>query len=109
MRAEREAVAREHRSEGREQAEVLRAEIDAKVTIMLADAERNLRTTKGQGDAQAAQIYAETYSKSADFYAFLRSMDAYKASFDSKRDVLIVEPNSDFFKYMKDSTGATKN
>ncbi|MDC0602144.1 protease modulator HflC, partial [Aliiglaciecola sp.] len=106
MRAEREAVAREHRSEGREQAEVLRAEIDAKVTIMLADAERNLRTTKGQGDAQAAQIYAETYSKSADFYAFLRSMDAYKASFDSKRDVLIVEPNSDFFKYMKDSTGA---
>lgn len=109
MRAEREAVAREHRSEGREQAEVLRAEIDAKVTIMLADAERNLRTTKGQGDAQAAQIYAETYSKSADFYAFLRSMDAYKASFNSKRDVLIVEPNSDFFKYMKDSTGGTKN
>lgn len=109
MRAEREAVAREHRSEGREQAEVIRAEIDAKVTIMLADAERNLRTTKGQGDAQAAQIYAETYSKSADFYAFLRSMDAYKASFDSKRDVLIVEPNSDFFKYMKDSAGATNN
>lgn len=109
MRAEREAVAREHRSEGREQAEVIRAEIDAKVTIMLADAERNLRTTKGQGDAQAAQIYAETYSKSPDFYTFLRSMDAYKASFDNKRDVLIVEPNSDFFKYMKDSTGATRN
>ncbi|WJG09793.1 protease modulator HflC [Aliiglaciecola sp. LCG003] len=108
MRAEREAVAREHRSEGREQAEVIKAEIDAKVTVMLADAERNLRKLKGEGDAQAAQIYAETYSKSPEFYSFLRSMDAYKAAFDSKQDVLIVEPDSDFFKYMKDSDGKRK-
>jgi membrane protease subunit HflC len=108
MRAEREAVAREHRSEGREQAEVIKATVDAKVTVMLADAERSLRSTKGEGDAQAAKIYADTYSKSPEFYAFLRSMDAYKASFNSKQDVLIVEPDSDFFKYMKDSSGKSK-
>ncbi|GAA6186527.1 MULTISPECIES: protease modulator HflC [Alteromonadaceae] len=106
MRAEREAVAKEHRSEGREQAEIIKATIDAKVTVMLADAERNLRKIKGEGEAQAAQIYAETYSKSPEFYAFLRSMDAYRASFDSKQDVLVVEPDSDFFKYMKDMSGA---
>ncbi len=105
MRAEREAVAREHRSEGREQAEVIKANIDAKVTVMLADAERNLRKLKGEGDAQAAKIYADTYSQSPEFYSFLRSMDAYKASFASKGDVLIVEPDSDFFKYMKDTSG----
>ncbi|GAA0859834.1 protease modulator HflC [Aliiglaciecola litoralis] len=105
MRAEREAVAREHRSEGREQAEVIRANVDAKVTVMLADAERSLRAVKGEGDAQAAKIYADTYSQSPEFFAFLRSMDAYKASFNDKQDVLIVEPDSDFFRYMKDSSG----
>lgn len=105
MRAEREAVAREHRSEGREQAEVIKANMDAKVTVMLADAERKLRKLKGEGDAQAAKIYADTYSQSPEFYSFLRSMDAYKASFASKGDVMIVEPDSDFFRYMKDTTG----
>lgn len=76
MRAERAAVAREHRSEGQEQAEVIRADIDAKVTVMLADAERNARQVRGEGDALAAQIYATSYSKNPDFYSFLRSMDA---------------------------------
>jgi membrane protease subunit HflC len=75
MRAERAAVAREHRSEGQEQAEVIKANIDAKVTVMLADAERNARQLRGEGDAIAAQIYADAYSKNADFYSFLRSMD----------------------------------
>jgi membrane protease subunit HflC len=107
MRAERAAVAREHRSEGQEQSEIIKANIDAKVTVMLADAERNLRKTRGEGEAQAAQIYAETYSKSPQFYSFLRSMDAYKASFSSKQDVLIVAPDSDFFRFMKDSSGKT--
>ncbi|MCF2949028.1 protease modulator HflC [Paraglaciecola aquimarina] len=105
MRTEREAVAREHRSEGKEKAEFIKAEIDAKVTVMLADAERNLRKLKGEGDAQAAQIYAETYTKDPEFYAFLRSMDAYKKSFSSKQDVLVVEPDSDFFSYMKGQKG----
>lgn len=105
MRAEREAVAREHRSEGKEQAEVIRADIDAKVTVMLADAERNARKVKGEGDAQAAKIYADTYSKNPEFYSFLRSMDAYRKSFSSKQDVLIVEPESEFFRYMKQQKG----
>jgi membrane protease subunit HflC len=105
MRTEREAVAREHRSEGKEKAEFIKADIDAKITVMLADAERNLRKLQGEGEAQAAQIYAETYSKNADFYGFLRSMDAYKKSFSSKQDVLVVEPDSDFFRYMKNPTG----
>jgi membrane protease subunit HflC len=105
MRAEREAVAREHRSEGREKADVIRADVDARVTIMLADAERNARKLRGEGDAGAAKIYADTYTKDAEFFSFLRSMDAYRASFNSKQDLLIVEPDSDFFKYLKNTTG----
>ncbi|WP_394222439.1 protease modulator HflC [Alteromonas gracilis] len=105
MRAERAAVAREHRSEGQEQAEVIKANIDAKVTVMLADAERNARQLRGEGDAIAAQIYADSYSKNADFYSFLRSMDAYKKSFNSKQDVMVIAPDSDFFKYMNQSKG----
>jgi len=100
MRAERAAAAREYRSEGNEQGEILRANIDAKVTIMLADAERNARQLRGEGDAQSAKIYADTFSKDAEFYSFLRSMDAYRNSFNSKQDVLVIQPDSDFFKYM---------
>jgi membrane protease subunit HflC len=106
MRTEREAVAREHRSEGKEKAEFIKADIDAKITVMLADAERNLRKLKGEGDAQAAQIYAETYTKDPEFYSFLRSMDAYKKSFSNKQDILVVEPDSDFFRYMKGQKGS---
>jgi membrane protease subunit HflC len=105
MRTERDAVAREHRSEGKEQSEIIKADMDAKVTVMLADAQRNARKLKGEGDAQAAQIYAQTYTKDPEFYSFLRSMDAYKASFNNKQDVLIVEPDSDFFRYMKNQSG----
>ncbi|MBR9792659.1 MAG: protease modulator HflC [Gammaproteobacteria bacterium] len=105
MRAERAAVAREHRSQGQEQAEVIKANIEAKVTVMLADAERNARQLRGEGDATAAQIYAETYSKNPEFYGFLRSMDAYRASFNSKSDILVVEPDSDFFRYMNKRSG----
>lgn len=105
MRTEREAVAREHRSEGKEKAEFIKADIDAKITVMLADADRKLRKLRGEGDAQAAQIYAETYTKDPEFYSFLRSMDAYKKSFSSKQDILVVEPDSDFFRYMKGQKG----
>lgn len=103
MRAERMAVAKEHRSEGKEKAEIIRANIDAKVTVMLADAERNSRQLKGEGDALAAKTYADAYTKNPEFFSFLRSMDAYMASFNSKSDVMIVEPDSDFFKYMKNA------
>ncbi|GGO71482.1 protease modulator HflC [Bowmanella pacifica] len=105
MRAERAAVAKEHRSQGREQAEIIRADIDARVTVMLADAERNARKLRGEGDAEAAKIYADAYTKNAEFYAFLRSMDAYRKSFNSKQDVLILEPDSDFFRYMNNTKG----
>ena len=84
MRTERDAVAREHRSEGKEKAEFIKANMDAKVTVMLADAERNARKLRGEGDAKAAEIYAKTYTKDAEFYNFLRSMDAYKSSFSNK-------------------------
>ncbi|GAC25895.1 membrane protease subunit HflC [Paraglaciecola mesophila KMM 241] len=105
MRTERDAVAREHRSEGKEKAEFIKANMDAKVTVMLADAERNARKLRGEGDAKAAEIYAKTYTKDAEFYNFLRSMDAYKNSFSNKQDVIVLEPDSDFFKYMKSETG----
>ncbi len=105
MRAERAAVAREHRSQGQEQAEVIRADIDAKVTVMQADAERNARQVRGEGDALAAQIYANSYSKNPEFYSFLRSMDAYRKSFSSKDDIMVLEPDGEFFKYMNNANG----
>jgi membrane protease subunit HflC len=101
MRAERKAVADEHRARGREQAEIIRADVDARVTVMLADAERNSRTVRGEGDAIAAKVYADMYSKNAEFYAFVRSLEAYRNSFNSKNDVLVVQPDNDFFKYMR--------
>lgn len=101
MEAERHAVAREHRSRGMEEAEIIRADVDARVTVMLADAERNSRTVRGEGDALAANVYAEAYNKNAEFFSFVRSMEAYRKSFNSKDDVLVVQPDNDFFKYMK--------
>jgi len=105
MRAERTAVAKEHRARGMEKAEVIRSDVDAKVTIMLADAERNARTTRGEGDAEAAKIYADAYGKNADFFSFVRSLEAYRNSFQSKSDVLIVQPDNEFFKHMKSVSG----
>lgn len=101
MRAEREAVAREHRSRGMEEAEIIKADVDARVTVMLADAERNSRSVRGEGDATAARIYAEIFNKNAEFYSFVRSLEAYRKSFNSKSDVIVVQPDSDFFKYMR--------
>jgi modulator of FtsH protease HflC len=101
MRAERKAVADEHRARGREQAEIIRADVDARVTVMLADAERNSRTVRGEGDALAAKVYADAYNKNAEFFSFVRSMEAYRKSFNSKDDILVVQPDNDFFRYMK--------
>lgn len=101
MRAEREAVAREHRSRGMEEAEIIKADVDARVTVMLADAERNSRSVRGEGDATAARVYAEMYNQNAEFYSFVRSLEAYRNSFNSKSDVIVVQPDSDFFKYMR--------
>ena len=100
MRAQREAVARAHRSEGQEKAEVIRAGADARATVILAEAERKSRTLRGEGDGAAAKIYADTYGQNPEFYALLRSLDAYKASFLSKDDVLVISPDSEFFQFM---------
>ncbi len=105
MRTERLKVAKAHRSEGREQAEIIRADVDARITVMLAEAERESQTLRGEGDAQAAKVYADAFNKNPEFFAFVRSLDAYKNSFNNKQDVLVLEPDSDFFKYMKSTTG----
>ncbi len=101
MRAERTAVAKEHRSQGQEQAEIIRATIDAKVTIMLAEAQKKAYTVRGEGDAEAAKVYADAYTKDADFYSFFRSLEAYEKSFSSKNDIMVVKPDSEFFRFLK--------
>ncbi|MDO6618061.1 MULTISPECIES: protease modulator HflC [unclassified Shewanella] len=105
MRAERQAVAKEHRAQGKEQSEIIRATIDANVTVKVAEAERKALTVRGEGDALSAKIYADAYNKDAEFYGFLRSLEAYKASFAGNSDVMVLEPDSDFFKYMKSIDG----
>ena len=108
MRAERTAVAKEHRSKGQEQAEIIRATIDAKVTVMLAEAQKDAFTTRGEGDALAAKIYSDSYTKDAEFYGFIRSLEAYEKSFSSKNDIMVVKPDSDFFRYLKDGSSIKK-
>ena len=105
MRAERESVARKHRSQGREKAEVLRAEADFAVTEILSTANRESLVIRGGAEANAAEIYSATYGKNPDFYNFMRSLQAYENSFKSKNDILVIDPNTEFFKYMKDANG----
>ena len=99
MRAERERIATEHRAEGRSKAEALRANADASVTVILATADRDAKKIRGDGDAVAAKIYADVYSKNKDFYVFYRSLIAYENSFNTKNDILVLKPDTDFFKY----------
>lgn len=101
MRAEREAVARRLRSQGQEEAEKLRASADYEVTRTLAEAERQARITRGEGDAESAKLFASAFSQAPDFYAFIRSLRAYEASFSNNQDVMVLSPDSDFFRYMK--------
>jgi len=108
MRAEREAVAKEHRSQGQEQAEIMRATIDAKVTVMLATAQKNALELRGEGDAVAAKVYADAYKQDAEFYSFYRSLEAYENSFNSKSDIMVVKPDSDFFRFLKDGSKSAK-
>ncbi|GHF02247.1 protease modulator HflC [Thalassotalea profundi] len=108
MRAERTAVAKEHRSQGQEQSEIIKATIDAKVTVMLATAQKQAHELRGEGDALAAKIYADTYKKDPEFFNFFRSLEAYEKSFNSKNDIMVVKPDSDFFNYLKDSNYSKK-
>ncbi|MCW9015285.1 MAG: protease modulator HflC [Gammaproteobacteria bacterium] len=108
MRAERERVARDFRSKGAESAERIRADADRQSNILLAEAYRDSEVVRGEGDAIAADTYAKAYRQDRDFYRFYRSMDAYKKTFASKNDVLLVEPDSDFFRYFNNASGKTK-
>ncbi|WP_371375922.1 protease modulator HflC [Thalassotalea aquiviva] len=101
MRADRKAVAAEHRSKGREKADVIQATVDAKVTVMLADAEKQAFDIRGQGDALAANVYAAAFNKNQEFFSFVRSLEAYEKSFSSKNDVMVIKPDSEFFEYLK--------
>lgn len=105
MTTEREREAREHRSKGKEQAEVIRADADRQRTILEAEAYRDSEQIRGEGDAKAAAIYASAYNKDPEFYSFMRSLNAYKETFKGKDDVMLVDPDSDFFRYLKDSKG----
>ena len=103
MEAERKRVANELRATGAAEAEQIRAEADRRREIIVAEAYRDAQKLKGEGDAQAAAIYAEAFGRSPEFYRFWRSMEAYKQTFNSKGDMLVVDSSSDFFKYLKNS------
>ena len=103
MSTEREREAREHRAKGRELAENIRADADRQRRVLLAEAYREAEETRGQGDARAAAIYAQAYSQDPEFYSFYRSLQAIRDSFNDKSDVLVLDPNSDFFRYMQKS------
>jgi membrane protease subunit HflC len=103
MDAERKRVANELRSTGAAESEKIRADADRQREVIIAEAYRDAQRIKGDGDAKATAIYARAYEKNPEFYAFYRSLEAYRQSFKNKSDVLVIEPNSEFFKYLKNS------
>lgn len=105
MQAERAAVAREHRSQGEEKAEFIRADVDKKVVLILANANKTAEELKGIGDAQAAKIYADAFSQEPQFYSFIRSLKAYEESFaEGKNNMMLLKPDSSFFRFMQAPT-----
>lgn len=105
MAAEREEVAKKFRSEGEEQGKRIRAEADREREVILAEAERDAQKIKGEGDGRATEIYANAFGQDEEFYALYRSLGAYRNTFNNASDVLLVEPNSQFFKYFKGAKG----
>ena len=103
MISERKRIANQLRAEGFAESEKIRADADKQSQVILAEAFKEAEKTKGAGDAAAASIYNEAYGKNPEFYAFYRSTEAYKQSFKNKGDVMVLDPNSDFFKYMRNS------
>jgi membrane protease subunit HflC len=105
MNAVREKEARERRSQGQELAEGIRAAADREVTVIRANAYREAEQIRGEGDAEATRVYADAFGQDPEFYAFTRSLRAYQDSFQGSGDVLLVQPDSDFFRYLKDASG----
>lgn len=108
MDAERKRVANELRATGNAESEKIRADADRQREVTLANAYRDAQKIKGDGDAKAAALYASAYGRNAEFYAFYRSMDAYKQSFRNKSDIMVIDPSSSFFKYLKNSSKTSK-
>lgn len=108
MVAERARVAKDFRSRGAEAAEKIRADADRQVTILKAAAYSKSQDIRGTGDAKAAEIYARAYNKNPEFYSFYRSLDAYRHAFDKENDMLVIEPDSEFFEYFKDKRASKK-
>ena len=106
MKSERTRVANELRSIGEAESEKIRADADNQKTVILAEAFRDAEKIKGEGDARASRIYANAFSKNPEFYRFYRSLEAYKESFKNRKDILVVDPSSEFFHYMKHPKGA---
>ncbi len=107
MNAEREKEAREHRSQGQELAEGIRAAADREVTVLKANAYRDSELIRGDGDAIATATYAAAFNKDAEFYSFTRSLRAYQDAFQGNGDIMLLQPDSEFFRYLKDSSGGT--
>lgn len=108
MVAERTRVAKDYRSRGAEAAEKIRAGSDRQVTILKAEAYRKSQRTRGEGDAKASEIYAKAYNRNPEFYSFYRSLDAYRTAFSREGDVLVIEPDSEFFSYFKSKRASKK-
>jgi membrane protease subunit HflC len=105
MNAEREKEAREHRSQGQELAEGIRAAADREVTVLKANAYRDSEFIRGEGDALATATYAGAFNQDPEFYSFTRSLRAYQDAFQGTNDIMLVQPDSEFFRYLKDSSG----
>ncbi|MBI0409592.1 MAG: protease modulator HflC [Nitrosospira sp.] len=103
MEAERKRVANELRSTGSAESEKIRADADRQREVLLAEAYRTAQEVKGQGDAKSSSIYAAAFQQNPEFYSFYRSLEAYKQTFRNKTDMMVLEPSSDFFKYLKNS------
>ena len=101
MRAERDAVAREHRSQGKEKAAFIQADVDRKVTLILANANKTAQELRGNGDAAAAKLYSQAFAQEPQFYSFIRSLKAYESSFEGSGNMMILKPGSDFFRFMQ--------
>lgn len=101
MRAERERVARDLRAKGAEQAEIIRANSDRERTVLIAEGYREAETLRGSGDAKSAEIYAQAYQQDADFYSFTRALTAYRTIFQGGDNMMVLEPDSEFFRYFK--------
>jgi membrane protease subunit HflC len=107
MNSERKEVAKDLRSRGEEEAKKIRARAERERDVLLAEANRDAERVRGEGDGIAAEIYAETFGRNPEFYRLYRSLKAYESVFRDKTDVLLLEPDSEFFRYFKDSAGAT--